>query len=219
MIQFTNICDNNILSPNQSGFRKGDSCINQLLLSITHDIFHCYGEGMEASAVFLNISKAFDKAEHKGLIYKLRQHGFTGNLLTLLTDLLTNRKQRLVLNSEHSSWEDIKKGVPQGSILGPLLFLVYINDLTEKLHANLKLFADDTCLFSNVTDKALSNSYLNDNLSEINDWAYKWKMNFKADSTKPAHEVVFSRKKIFTTLRFYLITFLLSVFNLTDIYG
>ena len=82
-----------------------------------------------------------------------------------------------------------------GSILGPLLFLVYINDLTQNLHSNPKLFADDTSLFSTVADEALSNSYLNDDLKKSNDWAYKWKMNFNPDSTKPAHEVVFSRKK------------------------
>ena len=191
---YKHISDNNLLSPNQSGFRTGDSCINQLL-SITYDIFHCFDEGMETRAIFLDISKAFDKVWHKGLIYKLRQYGFTGNLLALLTDFLSNRKQRVVLNGQHSSWADIKAGVPQGSILGPLLFLVYINDLTENLHSNPKLFADDTSLFSIVADEALSNSYLNDDLKKINDWAYKWKMSFNPDSTKPAHEVVFSRKK------------------------
>ena len=139
--------------------------------------------------------------------------------MALLADFLSNRKQRVVLNGQHPSWEDIKAGVPLGSILGPLLFLVYINYLTENLHSNPKRFADDTSLFSIVADEALSNSYLNDNLKKNNDWAYKWKMSFNPDSAKPAHEVVFSRKKIFTTLRFYLITFLLSACNFTDIKG
>ena len=88
---YKHISDNNLLSPNQSGFRTGDSCINQLL-SITYDIFHCFDEGMETRAIFLDISKAFDKVWHKGPIYKLRQYGFTGNLLALLTDFLSNRK-------------------------------------------------------------------------------------------------------------------------------
>ena len=82
----------------------------------------------------------------------MRQYGFTGNLLTLLTDFLSNRKQIVVLNGQHSSWADIKAGVHQGFILGPLLLLVYINDLSENLHSNLKLFADDTSLFSIVID-------------------------------------------------------------------
>ena len=85
--------DNNLLSPNQSGFRTGGSCINQPL-SITYDIFHCFDKGMETRAIFLDISKAFDKVWHKGLIYKLRQYGFTGNLLALLIDFLSNKQTK-----------------------------------------------------------------------------------------------------------------------------
>ena len=96
--------------PNQSGFHTGDSSMNQLL-SVTYDLFHSFAEGMETRALLLGISKAFEKVWHKGLIYKLCQYGFTGNLLTLITDLPSNRKQRLVLNSHHSSWADIKAGV------------------------------------------------------------------------------------------------------------
>ena len=110
-------------------------------------IIHCFDEGMETKATFLDLSKAFGKVWHKGLIYKLRQYGFTGNLLTLLTDILSNRKERVVLNDQHSSWADIEGGVPQGSVLEPLFFLIYINDLTENLHSNPKLFLDDTSLF------------------------------------------------------------------------
>ena len=76
-------------------------------------------------------------------------------MVLLGTDFLSNRKQRIVLNGQHSSWADIKAGVPQGSILGPLLFLIYINDLTENLHSNQKLFADYTSLFSTIIDEAL----------------------------------------------------------------
>ena len=89
--------------------------------------------------------------------------------MALLTDFLSNRKQRVVLNDQHSSWTDIKAGVLQGSILGPLLFLVYIKDLTENVNSNPKLFAEDTSLFLIVTDEALSNSYLNDDLKKNND--------------------------------------------------
>ena len=96
--------------------------------SITYDIFQCFDEGMETRAIFLDISKAFDKVWRKGLIYELHQYGFTGKLLTLLTDFLSNRKQRIVLKGQHSSWADIKAGAPQDSILGPLLSLVYVND-------------------------------------------------------------------------------------------
>ena len=100
--------------------------------------------------VFLDISKAFDKVWFKGLIYKLKQNGISGKLLSLITDFLSNRKQRVVLNGKYSSWTNIEAGVPQGSILGPLLFLIYINDLSDNLITNPKLFADDTSLFSIV---------------------------------------------------------------------
>ena len=136
-------------------------------------------------------------------------YDFSGNILTLRADFLSNRKQRVVLNGQHSSWADIKAGVPHCSILGQLLFLVYINDLRKNLHSNLKLFADDTSLFLTVTDEALSNHHLRDDLSKINDWAYKWKMSFNPGSTR--------KKLISTTIRLHLTNFLLSAFILTNI--
>ena len=77
-------------------------------MSVTYDILHCFDEGRETRALFLDISKAFDKVWHKGLVYKLPQYGFTGNLLTILIDFLSKRKQRVALNGQHSSWADIK---------------------------------------------------------------------------------------------------------------
>ena len=99
-----------------------------------------------------------------------------------------------MLNGQHSSWADVKAGVPQGSILGPLLFLIYINDLPNGLNSNVKLFADDTSLFSvvhNITDSA---NLLNSDLSKINEWTLQWKMSFNPDPTKQAQEITFSRK-------------------------
>ena len=133
------LIDNNLISSHQSGFKGGDSCINQLL-SITHDIYKSFDEGFEVRGVFLNISKAFDRVWHDGLIFKLQENGISGKLLLLLKDFLKSRKQRVVLNGQHSSWRDVNAGVPQGSILGPLLFLVYINDLPNGLKSNPKLF-------------------------------------------------------------------------------
>ena len=105
------------------------------------------------------------------------------------------RKQRVVLNGQHSSWaDDVKAGVPQGSILGPLLFLIYINDLPNRLNSNVKLFADDTSLFSvvhNITDSA---NLLNSDLCKINEWALQWKISFNPDPIKQAQEIIFSRK-------------------------
>ena len=89
---------------------------------------------------------AFDKVWHGGLIYKSKQNGLKGNLLDTLTNFLNDRKQRVVLDGQHSKWGDIEAGVPQGSILGPLLFLMYINDFHDNLISNPKLFADDTSI-------------------------------------------------------------------------
>ena len=98
----------------------------------------------------LDTSKAFDEVWHNGLIFKLKKNGISGNLLNLLSNFLRNKKQRVVLTGETFSWADVNAGVPQGSILCPLLFLIYINDLADGLSWNAKLFADDTLFFSTV---------------------------------------------------------------------
>ena len=184
---------NNLISKNQSGFRPGDSCINQLL-SITHEIYQSFDDNLEVRAVFLDISKAFDKVWHKGLIFKLKQNGISDKILNIITDFLSFRKQRVVLNGQASPWVSIEAGVPQGSILGPLLFLIYINDLFDDLSTTAKLFADDTSLFSIVQNVSTSASHLNNDLSKISNWAFQWKMSFNPDPSKQAQEVIFSRK-------------------------
>ena len=108
---------------------------------------------------------------------------------------LNNRKQRVVLNGSFSSYSTVESGVPQGSVLGPLLFLIYINDLERNIKSNIKFFADDTMLFSIVKDPAISANNLNHDLDIIQQWAYKWKMEFNPDPTKQATEVLFSCKK------------------------
>ena len=185
----------NLLNPNQSGFRPGDSTINQLL-SIIHSIhsaFDCYPT-LEVHSVFLDILKAFDKVWHEGLIYKIRRCGVAGTLLLLLQSFLSNRKQRTVLNGQSSTWGNIQAGVPQGSILGPLLFLIYINDLVQNLRCKVKLFADDTSLFTTVKDPQTAASDMNHDLDHITSRANKWRMSFNPDRGKQAVELIFSRK-------------------------
>ena len=158
--------ENELISQNQSGFKPGDSCISQLLC-ITHDIYQSLDDGLETRAVFLDISKAFDKVWHEGLLFKLKQNGISGNLLNVITDFLYQRKQRVVLNGQHSSWTNIEAGVPQGSILGPLFFLICINDLSDGLASNPKLFEDNTSLFSVVHNINSTANNLNSNLMKI----------------------------------------------------
>ena len=164
----------------QSGLRPGDSCINQLLC-ITHDIYQSLDDGLETRGVFLDISKAFDKVWHEGLLFKLKQNIISGNLLNVITDFLYQRKQRVFLNGEHSSWTNTEAEIPQGSILGPLFFLVYINDLSDGLTANPKLFADDTSLFSVIDNINSTANDLNCDLMKISNWAIQWKMRFNPD--------------------------------------
>ena len=102
--------------------------------------------------LFLDISKAFNKVWHEGLLYKLKCLGVDGGFYGILKDYLQNGQQKVVLNRQSSSWLDVNAGVPQGSLLGPLLFIIYINDLPENLVYVSKLFADDTSLFSTVFD-------------------------------------------------------------------
>ena len=108
---------------------------------------------------------------------------------------MQNHKQRVVLNGVTSAWKGICAGVPQGSVLGPLLFLIYINDLPNRIVSNTKLFADDVSIFSSVSKDEESRIALNSDLKIISDWAFQWKMRFNPYPNKQANEVVFSRKK------------------------
>ena len=164
--------NNNLLSPYQSGFRPDDSCINQIL-SINYEILSAFDMGLEVRGIFLDISQAFDKVWHDGLIFKLHQNGICGEMINVLEDFLRERKQRVVLNGQCSSSADIHAGVPQGFILGRLLFLIYINDLSNDIKSKCKLFADDTSFFSVVHDIDTSVNDLNHDLEKISEWAFR----------------------------------------------
>ena len=132
---------NKLLTKNQSGFRPGDSTTNQLLYLVSeiHEAFED-SKCLEVRAVFLDISKAFDKVWHAGLIFKLQQNGVSGKLLKFFESYLHNRKQRVMINGSYSDYANIESGVPQGSVLGPLLFLIFINDLENNIKSNVKFF-------------------------------------------------------------------------------
>ena len=151
---------NSVVCPNQSNFRPFDSYENQLL-SIAHVIYAHFNQHstLEMKANFLDISKTFDKVWHEGLLFKLERIGISGNILSLLTSFLSNRFQQVVPNGLCSSWwSSVLTRVPQGCILRTFFFLIYINDLPENLQSTVKLFADDTSLFSTVYDPNISAS-------------------------------------------------------------
>ena len=148
-------------------------------------------KSLEVCAVFLDVSKVW----HDGLLFKLNQNSINGSLLKLFENYLHNRKQRVVLNGSYSDYSSIESGVPQGSVLGPLLFLVYINDLERNIKSNIKFFADDTMLFSEVKEPVTSANDLKHDLGMVYQWAYRWKMEFNPNPTKQATEDIFSCKK------------------------
>ena len=192
---YTHFIGNHLITWRQSGFIKKDSTINQLL-SITEMIrqtFDC-DPPKEVRAIFLDISKAFDKVWHEGLIFKLKQNGVEGEVLNILTSFLSGRKQRTIINGKMSSWRDILAGVPQGSVLGPLLFLIYINDIVNGMTSDVRIFADDTSLFKIIDCPNIAYQELQHDLDLIQKWAYQWKMIFNPDPSKPPVEIIFSRK-------------------------
>ena len=137
--------------------------------------------------MFCDISKAFDRVWHRGLLFKLESIGVSDSLILWFSDYLAERKQRVVLPGAASSWKNIKAGVPQGSILGPLLFLIYINDI----HTCIRLFADDTSLYIIVDNPLQAADTLNADLAKIHSWASKWLASFNPSKSE---SILFSRK-------------------------
>ena len=116
-------------------------------------------------------------------------------MLNVFENFLRSRKQRIAFNGHTFNWENIYAGVLQGSIYGPLLFLIYINDLAENLSSNTKLFADDIPLCSVVRDLNTSANEINDDLKKIEAWAHQWKMSLNPDPSKQSQELIFSRNR------------------------
>ena len=160
-------------------------------IPITHETCKSSDDGYEVRGVFLDISKAFDKVWHQGLHYKLRQNGISGELLNILTDFLDSRTQSVSSNVQYSLWANVEAGVPQSSVLGLLLFFIYINDLSDNLASNPKLFAEGTSLFSVVKNVDASNVHLNNDFKKIGEWDLQQKMSFNPDRTKQAQELIF----------------------------
>ena len=156
---------------------SGISTVNQVT-GIYHEICKALDEGLEFRAVFFDISKAFDKVWHKGLLFKLNRAGIHGKLLSWFSNYLSNRLQRVILPGGDSSLCHVQAAVPQGSILGPLLFLIYIIDIVDDIQANINLFADNTSLSMTVIDPAYVGSILQTDIDKITCWAQKWLVKF-----------------------------------------
>ena len=177
------ITTNNLITKCQSGFMKGDSTINQLI-AIHTNLVENFDKGITTQTVFFDISKAFDRVWHRGLLHKLEATGIRGKLLDWLQDYLTHRSQRVVLKGQSSVDLTVNSGVPQGSVLGPLLFLLYINDIVDNVNSTMKLFADDTSFSLGMENADTRTTTLNTDLKKIDDWAKLWKVQFNESKTK-----------------------------------
>jgi hypothetical protein len=172
-----------LLTWRNSGYKPFDSTVNQLI-NIVHIIYEALDKGQDVCFISLDASSAFDRVWHEGLIFKLKQFGISGKLLDWFTSYLSERKQRVVINGQNSTWKYINAGVPQGSILGPILFLIYINDIVTDIESGIFLFADDTCILQAITDIDLTFSMMNRDLDRLNNWANKWLVTFNPTKTE-----------------------------------
>lgn len=174
-----------LLLDSQHGFRRGRSCLSNLLTFL--DQITCWlDNGLGADAIFLDFAKAFDKVPHKRLIEKLHGHGVTGAALEWIKDWLQNRIQRVVIQGESSAWRSVSSGVPQGSVLGPVLFLIFINDLDLDLSCCTLKFADDSKIYGNIASQA--DAYrLQTDVNSLIAWSNTWQMPFNVAKCKVMH--------------------------------
>ena len=162
--------DNDLITPLKSGFKHGDSA-NFQLIHTYHSFCEAVDSGKEVRAVFCDVSKAFDRVWHRGLLYKQSCIGCSNPVVKWFSSYLSGRRKRVVINGESSDWSPIRGGVPQGSILSPLLFFIYINDIVKDIGSEIRLFADDTSLYIVVDSPETAAGIINTDLSMMNNWA------------------------------------------------
>ena len=149
-----------------AGFRRHRSWVTQLL-DVMNTLTELIDNKNNVDILYLNFSKAFDTVPHNRLLSKLTSYGICGNIFNWIKSFLTNRKQRVKVNGEYSEFSPVTSGIPQGSILGPLLFIIFINDLPEGLSNFCKIFADDTKIFG-TTENIQS---IQNDLNLLMDWS------------------------------------------------
>ena len=142
--------------------------------------------GSPVDIIYLDFQKAFDKVPHQRLLLKLKAHGIGDSITDWIEQWLTDRRQRVVVDGEVSNWKSVLSGVPQGSVLGPILFLIYINDLDDSITSNVLKFADDTKLFRKVSTDD-DKQHLQNDLDRLVKWSEKWQMLFNFGKCKCLH--------------------------------
>ena len=158
------------------------SCLTNLLESF-QDWIHSADEGFGVDIIYLDYKKAFDSVPHQRLLHKIEGYGVSGNLLSWVTNFLDHRYQRVAVDGVHSKWCSVISGVPQGSVLGALLFIIYINDLSENINCSIKQYADDTKLYTTVKDNNDVLQFQHD-LDAVAEWSNVWQLSFNFSKCK-----------------------------------
>ena len=173
-----------LINKSQHRFLKARSCLTNLLCFL-EEITKCVDDGSPVDVV-LDFQKASNKVPHQRLILKLKAHGIGNDVINWIEEWLTHRRQRVIVDGEISIWKSVLSGVPQGSVLGPILFLIYINDLEDDISSKVLKLADNTKVFrkvTNVTDK----QSLQDDLDKLVKWSEKWQMLLNFGKCKCIH--------------------------------
>ena len=174
-----------LLNSSQHGFLKARSCLTNMLCFL-EEITKWIDVGSPVDIIYLDFQKAFDKVPHQRLLLKLKAHGIGDSITDWIEQWLTDRRQRVVVDGEVSNWKSVLSGVPQGSVLGPILFLIYINDLDDSITSNVLKFADDTKLFRKVNTDG-DKQHLQNDLDRLVKWSEKWQMLFNLGKCKCIH--------------------------------
>jgi len=156
------------------------------LLSFLETVTSLVDAKENVDAIYLDLAKAFDKVPHRRLMLKLEAHGIGGLVSNWIRSWLTDRRQRVIVDGSHSQWKEVCSGVPQGSVLGPVLFLIFINDLDQGISSRVLKFADDTKLYCSVSNQADS-MRLQKDLHTVTEWASRWQMQFNVKKCKVVH--------------------------------
>ena len=171
----------------QHGFCNGKSCLSNLLETL-EDWTQALDEGGGIDAIFLDYRKAFDTVPIKRLLCKLNGYGVRGKVNKWIEEFLSNRRMRVCVRGEKSEWTNVTSGVPQGSVLGPTLFLIFVNDIPEAVQCMIKMFADDTKLYQRIDSDNDGDILQQDIDSEImDDWSEKWLLKFNVEKCKRMH--------------------------------
>ena len=181
--------DNSILVKFQHGFRSQHSCESQLISTI-NDLAKSMNENSQTDLFILDFQKAFDMVPHECLLNKLHYYGIKGHIHQWIRTWLKQRTQAVVINGVKSDSVPVLSGVPQGTVLGPLMFLLYINDIEGNIVSNIKLFADDCLLYRSINSQK-DVEILREDLNHLITWSERWQMNF---NIKKCYELKITRK-------------------------